>query len=1019
MRARWTACAAGLLVGLAAWAEWQPVSLPGQPVDLQVYDAGHVVFTVQGGASPGAYEQVFLPDGGSGGGTSRLASNVIGAFLDSNGCLGALDAFGQQLWTGGCGTTGPSGMDQPNRLRGTSAFTRYAVGVDNTTNPQVFYGTAGGGWAPIDDTAVPLSTLFTGNAGPLSAVRVGSVDYAVFGSELLPPFLVLIADAGIVRGVDYDVAQPRDVALFAHGAAPGAFVVPSDGGLEWTRDVTSADAGFAPASLPGGIADVVGVSFTREGGDSVAGGFGMATVRFDGGTSGVIRAVPHPSRPGELWTPSTRALPSGLAPVSLGKVACAGPTFCAILLPSTAANNVLLYWNNAPPALEPVPTLQVDDTQALAFTVDAGDPDGDPVYVAWGPADGGTYPVLVQSSDPDGRQVVFTPDAGAFCGTTSTSFDFTARVSDGLAAHTSSFPVTLVVNHVSNAATPALDRSQVDVLAGGPTEQVQATPGVGGCPPQGFVWREVTSAGVTFTADGGTATFAPPLNLCDADGGLGEYEVVALDGPDASTPARVSVRVRPWGPPLPPVFASPVKQVAGTDAVYRSLDAGHVCETAPQFPEVTIDWLFQAGAIPGVDVLANGSAVTPGSSFTAPEITVRSSDGCAEGSLAFSGRQRTVGDDAGFVSPSADLVVNLVKVLAPIEDAGYQLSGSYDPSSATYTGRADVDVNCIAERGLTAEIRLDRVDAGTEAQTVAAVGEPFSLSVPTGCAGGEFVVTAELLADGGSTGRVQTDSFTAPVVPVEVGPIDRSSLGAACGAGASGELSTSALGCTGARVSWERISGPALVEEQLAGESVTVRTVETELNALIGQTLRIRVQAEGGPGNVDSEEVGLTIVPEPRFVGVRHRSDTPIAPEGRVMGIAVELTNASDCGLTGVDFEEMLDGLAFVPGSARVGGQPVEAVAEGGVLRVSGIELPARATVVLTYSARPPLLGSPRPSGTAYLRGVPLSTENAGFGGGVRAGSGCGCSGSTGGLGSALALVALCVLRGRSKRRAP
>jgi hypothetical protein len=126
------------------------------------------------------------------------------------------------------------------------------------------------------------------------------------------------------------------------------------------------------------------------------------------------------------------------------------------------------------------------------------------------------------------------------------------------------------------------------------------------------------------------------------------------------------------------------------------------------------------------------------------------------------------------------------------------------------------------------------------------------------------------------------------------------------------------------------------------------------------------------------------------------------------VGVLTELHNPTACALQDVRVEEQLEGLDYVPGSARFEGQPVQAVQQEGRLVVTGLPLGAGARGTLSYSVRTRLLGETRLAGEAFRRGVRISKPAEA----PTPEAGCGCAGAPAGF-SALALLALVrVLRG-------
>jgi MYXO-CTERM domain-containing protein len=172
----------------------------------------------------------------------------------------------------------------------------------------------------------------------------------------------------------------------------------------------------------------------------------------------------------------------------------------------------------------------------------------------------------------------------------------------------------------------------------------------------------------------------------------------------------------------------------------------------------------------------------------------------------------------------------------------------------------------------------------------------------------------------------------------------------------------------------------------------------------------VRVTATAGPDNEASREHTLPITVEP-FVKVRRRTEVPAASETGLVGVSVDLLNTTACGVTDVSYVETLEGLTYVAGSAKFNGQPVEATWKDGALTVSGLNLAGEGTGMLTYVARPHLVGDRRMSGVALLHDVPISLTE---GPGVQVPeSGCGCTSS----GPGPVVFALGVLGAAVRRR--
>jgi hypothetical protein len=123
--------------------------------------------------------------------------------------------------------------------------------------------------------------------------------------------------------------------------------------------------------------------------------------------------------------------------------------------------------------------------------------------------------------------------------------------------------------------------------------------------------------------------------------------------------------------------------------------------------------------------------------------------------------------------------------------------------------------------------------------------------------------------------------------------------------------------------------------------------------------------------------------------------------------------------VAGAQFDEYPDSMDAIPGTARVGGAPVDVGSDPTHLTFTGLALPGTAsalaqTVTLTYSARPRLLVGPAPHGHATLNSIPISGDS----GLAPVPKGCGCTEvSVTDLGALLA-VAGC-LRWRRRKGIP
>jgi MYXO-CTERM domain-containing protein len=283
-----------------------------------------------------------------------------------------------------------------------------------------------------------------------------------------------------------------------------------------------------------------------------------------------------------------------------------------------------------------------------------------------------------------------------------------------------------------------------------------------------------------------------------------------------------------------------------------------------------------------------------------------------------------------------------------------------------------------------------------------------------GCSGGTFVVSGQLFEESTPGPTAQPLAVTTPTLAPALGELEAPALIARCGEGARGTLvqQIPADACQAVSVSWAQVGGPALAPGTFSGTRLDVATQQTGLEGLVGQSVVLRVTADAGRGNVITREhtVPITVAP---FVDVLHETEKPTGSESGLMGVSVALNNTTTCGVTQVTLEERLEGMTYVPGSARLDGQPVEVEASGNVLRARGLALTGGAAHRFTYVARPALLGTPRSEAQVFLHEVPISVGPRAL---PPAHTGCGCTSGSSGA-TAFGLAALGLLASRRRRR--
>lgn len=1010
-----------LVVATAALADWWPITVPGVPKDVEIADAGHFAIALNPSTGPGVQEiSVQLADGGT---TSRgltTSSPAVNAYLYPSGgsfCLSSIDEAGFYV---GCSEGYDIGLTSVLRIRHTSSGAAYLVACP--------FGSAVPEYAPNTHAAsnpyTPLtfsSTLPCSDA--LAALRLGTTNFGLFGLDPQPggalAHVWLLANQTQVGNelALQRVVDIQDVALFDAGGQPGGLVA----GREGLEVLSFKPDGGSSAWIATALTNLTGVAFATGTGDSTRGdGFGMVVAQVDGGggapDAGVFSAIPNPNSPAMHWVRNTRPLPGNLAG-PLRRVVCQGAEFCVLLTdrPGGGAPNVVLYNNAHPPAFN------VDGGRVPAFDEGAGgtvvadviDDDGDAVYVTWDPVDAGVP--LILTPDPssiDGRtlQVSTVANSPLLCGKSFEDFYVVARASDGLAGHVSSRSLPIRVRRISGPPTPTVTPASwvVDAGAGPVAFQAMVT---SSCATQ-IVWSEVGDAGFAWGATpGGTLTVQPPPVLCDFRGITGTYVARAVevgDGGPASDAGIVTVKVDPWGAPdaaFPPGYT--VVQDGGTVAQYTP-SAFHECVDALNFPGLQTTWTLDARGLdasigPPGGARGPGPVVSDNVELWVPECVVDA------GVTLFATNE--VLPPRPQMGPTSSMDVRIRTDLQPIAGgAPMLLVDRYDETTGTVFGMVSTGLNCPRERGLTAALSVTGPSGALLADQVpVAAPGPFALQLDGGCEGGTFELTGFLSENGGARSPVTRRSFTGGTRAVAIERISPDNLPATC-EGVNGQLQVllAAASCPTGSFAWQQTGGPP-VEVAVRGAEATVTSQDAGLNELVGQHLSFHVSASAGPGTDAGLDTSVQLVAEP-FVKVTHRTEAPVSSESGVTGVAVRLVNQATCPVSGVSFVESLDGLKFLPGTARVAGQSVDAAVSGDELVFSDLELPAGGSVELSFMARPRLLSAPKPSGQAFLRGVPVS-ERAGLDAAPPP-SGCGCSGGPGEL-ATYALAALGLLLGR------
>ncbi|MDQ3265548.1 MAG: hypothetical protein M3Y59_18135 [Myxococcota bacterium] len=989
------------LVASGARAQWSAHPVGGVPYDVEVPDAGVVAVASSTGA--------WFFEGGAGSFTTVAgpSGNKVSAYLDAAGCR---CGTGQDGVTTCCSVSTPlnsgPGAETVFRVRHTHAGSRYLSYLSDGLT--LTFGYTPGPSAPFQSGAEAVFDL----TEAVSALRTADGDFGVYAHG--------VSSCGIQLARNGEPVSPdcpsglgvfgalRELQLFQAPDGGLTVLLAHNAGMEEVLFLDGGEALASPrhlSSLP--AKPISGVAFATGTGDQFADGFGMVVVPEPSGEDAIYGAIPDPSRPAQNWVART---PTQVASVGrLGRVTCLGAKLCGFIADDTATNQLLIYENLNAPRLDVADAGIAEGATSVALRADAGDADGDPVFVRWLPQDAG-FPYSITPLSADGVQArLDLPAAMQICGDP-LHIPLRATISDGLAGHGSTVDSAVTLFNTQPPAPPQVT-GPTRVQAGGPMVSLAATTAAGECPALGgFAWTPVSTVpGAAFSASGVTASFTPPPFLC-APEATARYQVTVSDGLLQSPPQGYDLIVEGWGAPNPafPPDAR-VHQDAGTLVTYLA-DGGHPCEGTAGLPAPTTEWSLTSSTVPGATLVHQGTPVA--GPITAPQVGLQVPE-CAQGEVTLSALQRST-DTGALAAPEATLTVEVTAPLDPVQMATVDLTAQYAPDDFLISGTVDSDLNCAPNRSTQAQLRVLRDAVVISGPSLVPAPGPFQLPVEIGCSGGELELRAQLVEpDGGRSAEVSRP-FTAPLLTAAVGEIDGGVLPVSCGAGGQGTITTRFLSgqCPLSQLTWSQQSGPALEGGQLTGTSVSLQTVERGLDGLIGETVVLAVTAEAGLDNTATGTHPVLLVPARPFVSLRHSSQTPIAEEGSGVVLVVEAINQTACPVSGVTLTQQLEGAGYLEGSARLDGQRVEASVVDGALVVPNVSLPPATPRVLTYAVRPRLLGSAAPRGRAFVKGLAIS-EEAGLEVPI---GGCGCASAPGSL---LGAGALLLLLARRRRYSP
>ncbi|WP_257455565.1 MYXO-CTERM sorting domain-containing protein [Archangium lipolyticum] len=1054
--------AAGWMAGLmvlaatSANAGWRPgPPVTGTPNDvLDVWERG--TFSV--GYGQGAY--LFVEDAPPRKLTLNVSLPSVGTYYQElAGCFVTFfsDSPGERRSIGWDGTSACS-LGRDTALLAPNAPFVLRVRHMQGGAAAVSYGNEGG-VVFLSDTSIYDNKPFTHVLGvqeeligSLGMVRVGGRTYALVGTN---------SNKAQVHWVDSDkrttnqlqdavpsVGIAQTIDLFAAGspALPHAVVGTQSAILQGAlRDIDSpllrSDIRPVWRFDPGTGQGVTGVSMNVDAANTSAygHGFGMAVVGLANGQYAVASPVPMPdaTRAGTRW--KFRTLPSDMTLSPLNQVACTGANYCVVTATKANVGNVFVYSNDARPQFPSGALVELDEGTSGVFSFEATDPDGDPVLtLAATPSQGGASWSAKQADvgagggawEP-GDPVVMNVTAGNVCATQEVGV-LELRASDGWAAHDVDQDILVRVRHTRRPDVPEVSFSKGELRAG---EQeplvVQVREPYAGCELERFHWSARPAStglvGPSLATDGSSAaTLTAPPTLCVAGGADFPFELAVEDGSGLrSADSRVfQVHVAPWGRPNAAFETSDGGVItAGQSRELSPSGKVHECLGTAGFPGVETTWRVtsdRALSEGGITLLdSSGNPVELGAEVRSPRLQAKTTDCVETTHLTFTAVNHLKGAADDVAGPTSVQHVTVETSLTPFDSGQLEL-GIHDVSEPSGELRVDVgsNLNCPARRGLRADLQISQ--PGTGGRSVSGqvpIQDTWEVSLGEQCLGGRLQLKASMVDDAGRRSPETVTELVAPPVRAGVEPLPAdTALVAACGHNASTTLTpTFPKGfCQSPDVTWRQVSGPELTQSTMPDGTVSLVTKETGLDTLVGRSVVVEVTASAGPESQSTlqQTLPITVVP---FVKVSRRAEVPAASDTGLVGVSVDLTNSTECDVNDVSYEERLEGLTYVEGSAQVQGQEsgVEVAWNEGVLSVKGLSLAGKGTRRLTYVARPHLVGTRRMEGVARLRDATISISDKP---GPRVDvSGCGCTSS--GPGPVLLALGALVAAVRRRRR--
>ncbi len=903
-----------VLLSTLAIAGWREVGTILPPVsDVQLVDAGVVLVT----SSTSGAIALQVTDAGV-----TTLNSLVGVFVGSGyfgaNCLVGLTGLGVVSASPGCGTATPLGAGSWRSFRMISSAPLGIAVVTNTSSDTLWAGPgAGPGWAPVGAAAASVASR------SLQTARIGGIDYAAVNSG---SGLRVSVDAGIPPAVAIaGTIGWRDAVPFSLAGAP-AILGATSSSLQLIRDYRTPVV-FTP-SIPVGLSP-----------RSV--GIGGANAMVTTATGVVLSPIPDPSRFAETWV--ARAAPPGL-----DRINCSDDRYCAAV---TDAGTIWFFENAVAPGVA-VAAATVDVGQTIRLVADAGDGDGDPVFVTWS-SDAGVLTAVTA----DGTQLDFTAPAN---GCVPLMLDLT--VSDGLLAHdrTLQVPVTVIARGALQTNVSAR------VAAGDPAVTFNAFID-GGCAPATIGWA--TSDGQL--GSGSTFNWTPPVTECNADGGQRTITVTATwaSASPPTTSVEGVVAITPWGAPNAPVFMSPASQPSGSQVDYAATDVEHVCSTSSDFPGTILEWTIDAGATRVVEFDGGLTVIAANCTVARTRVTA-------------SAVRRVWGDLSGRASNAGTLQVD-VEPIAPL-DATTGFFVSVQGDAGVLFGVLKADAGCLDERGVSARVTVSSAGAPVAQGDFALKDGGWSLPIPGGCAGGTYDVVAQLLEGGAS----DQGSITLPFTPAGIGALSTDRIDVTCGAGARASVSLlpEPNTCGASSFSWRTVSGPALSVTSGTGDALELQSEALDFS-VVGDRIELEWTANAGAGNSVSaaRRIELGVLP---FLEVSVKTRPPLRREEEAVTLDVLLRNTTECAVDAVSVALPFTGGTPILESILVDGARAAVRSTDDGLIVDGVSVPASGIATIRLSVRPGLLSSPSVQPVASLRGYVVSTQPPL----VTPSTGCGCA---------------------------